>query len=109
MVKRKLRRDGPIIVLGDFNAKVGGTPVQGTVGDFGIGDRNERGTRLIEFAEKYNMVICSTLFKNHPRRLYTWKSPGDRVRNQIDCILVNNRYKKMVLNCHTYPSAGLWK
>ena len=25
--KRKLRRDGPIIVLGDFNAKVGGTPV----------------------------------------------------------------------------------
>lgn len=104
-VKKELRRDGPVIIMGDFNAKVGSSPVNNTVGAFGLGEGNERGSRLIEFAEKHDMVIGNTLFKQHPRRLFTWKSPGDRVRNQIDYIMINRRYRNAMLNCHTYPSA----
>ena len=38
------------------------------------------------------MVITNTWFKEHPRRVYTWKSPGDIVRNQIDYIAINIRF-----------------
>ena len=44
-------------------------------------------------------------FKEHPRRLYTWKSPGDRSRNQIDYISINHRFKRAVKLAKTYPGA----
>ena len=66
-----------------------------TVGPYGIGDRNERGTRWVEWCEAKGMVIVNTWFKEHPRRIYTWKSPGDRARNQIDYITINERFKEV--------------
>ena len=41
------------IIMGDFNAKVGskGHNQDRTLGNFGIGQRNERGDRLVEFTE----------------------------------------------------------
>lgn len=36
----------------------------------------------------------------------TWISPGDRDRNQVDYILVEQRYKNIVKNCHTYLRAN---
>lgn len=104
-VMRKTRSDCPVIILGDFNAKIGSGAVSESVGAFGLGIQNERGARLIEFAERKNMVLCNTLYKKHPRRLYTWKSPGDQTRNQIDYVLINQRYRNLILNCTTYPSA----
>ena len=41
-MKKKLRRDGPVIIMGDFNAKVGSAPVDNTVGAFRLGEGNER-------------------------------------------------------------------
>ena len=37
--------------------------------------------------------------------LYTWKSPGDIIPNQIDYIMINNRHKNSVMNVKTYPGA----
>ena len=91
--------------MGDLNAKVGNVAEKSAVGKYGLRERNERGTRLVEFAEKHRLVICNTHFQQHPRRLYTWRSPEDIHRNQIDYILINNRYRKLVSNCHTYPVA----
>ena len=51
------------------------------------------------------MVIMNTWFKEHPRRIYTWKSPGDRSRNQIDYISINHRFKRAVKHAKTYPGA----
>ena len=39
------------------------------MGAFRIGERNERGDRLIEFAEEYNVIIANTLFQK-PRYRY---------------------------------------
>ncbi len=104
-VLKKMRLDGPTYVIGDFNAKVGKGSTAGCIGAHGLGQRNERGDRMIEFADKNQMIVCNTFFQQHPRRLYTWKSPGDQFRNQIDYILINRRYKNAVLNCRTVPSA----
>lgn len=34
------------IIMGDFNAKIGRGRVEGLVGSYGLGERNERGDRL---------------------------------------------------------------
>ncbi|XP_072016996.1 uncharacterized protein [Amphiura filiformis] len=47
----------------------------------------------------------NTCFKHHKRNLYTWKSPGDRYRNQIDYIMMKRRWKSSVLDAKTYPGA----
>ena len=41
--------------------------------------------------------VTNTTCQQHPRRLYTWTSPGDRVRNQIDYILIGRRWRSTIL------------
>ena len=80
----QVKSDEVLVVMGDFNAKVGSTREDDIVGSYGLGTRNMRGTRLIEFCKANNLVVSNTWFKHPARRLYTWKSPGDICRNQID-------------------------
>ena len=47
----------------------------------------------------------NTFFKHHPRRLYTWTSPDGKTRNQIDYILIEQRWKTNILQCKTLPGA----
>jgi hypothetical protein len=53
------------------------------------------------------MVMCNTFFEHEHRKLYTWKSPGDIRRNQIDYIMIKHRYKNNVKNAKTYPGADI--
>ena len=103
--KSQCKSNDIVIVLGDLNAKVGQGTEGKAVGPHGIGERNERGDRWVQWCEGENMVITNTWFKEHPRRVYTWKSPGDIVRNQIDFIAINSRFKRAVKQSKTYPGA----
>ena len=80
-----------LFIIGDWNAKVGSQEIPGITGKFGLGVQNEAGQRLIEFCQEDALVIANTLFQQHKRRLYTWKSPDGRHRNQIDYILCGQR------------------
>lgn len=99
------------IVMGDINSKIGQGECLDIVGKYGLGTRNERGDRLVQFCQEGNLVVLNTFFALPPRRLYTWKSPRDRadnvVRNQIDFIMVNKRYRNSVLSAKTYPGADV--
>ena len=46
--KRQKEWKDIVIVLGDFNAKVGSEQYENAVGPYGLGEVNERGQRLIE-------------------------------------------------------------
>ena len=97
-----------LIIMGDFNAKVGKETAEEEEkikGPFGIGQRNERGAKLIEFCLENNLCITNTLSKQHPRRLYTWTSPDGNTRNQIDYILVQRRWITSILSVKTLPGA----
>ena len=61
--------------IGDWNAKVGSQETPGVTGKFGLGVQNGAGQRLIEFCQEHALVIATTLFQQHKRRLYTWTSP----------------------------------
>ena len=65
-----------LLIIGDWNAKVGSQETSGVTGKFGLRIQNEAGQRLIEFFQENALVIANTLFQQHKRRLYTWISPN---------------------------------
>ena len=52
-------------------------------------------------------MIMNTWFAAHPRHRYTWISPGDRARNQIDCIMINKRFGTCISNARAYPGTDV--
>ena len=93
------------IVMGDLNAIVGEGRYQDIVGPHGLGLRNERGEAWIEWCEQKGQVITNTWFQHHPRRRWTWKSPDQNTRNQIDFITINRRFRNSVTQAKGYPGA----
>ena len=51
------------------------------------------------------LVIANTVFQQHKRRLYTWTSPDDQQRNQIDYILCSQRWRSSIQSAKTRPGA----
>ena len=92
---RTVSRKDILVVQGDFNAKIGKDAYagwKGTVGKFGIGNTNERGLTLLEFAKRHQLTAVTTLFDHKRSRRTTWHSPDGKVHNQIDFILVSRRH-----------------
>ena len=96
-----------VTVMGDLNAKIGAGKDGEIVGAFGLGTRSERGDRLIEFCKEFNLSVSNTHFQHNPRHLYTWRSPGDVCRNQIDYIMVKQRFKNSIIDVKTFHGADI--
>ena len=71
------------IVMCDLNANVGTeqVPLREVVGRYGLGSRNERGYMWVDWCMTHAKVIMNIWFQHHKIHLYTWKSPGDCMRN----------------------------
>ena len=72
---------------------------------FGLGERNERGDQLVQFCSRNDLLIMNTIFKLHARRMYTWRSPDQTTRNQIDYIICKTRWRSSVRRVTTIPGA----
>ena len=95
-------------IVGDFNAKVGKRTNENekkAIGNFALGERNNNGEELVNFAIENKLSIMNTLFQKHPRRLFTWTSPDGNTKNQIDYVLIQQRWKSAISNVGTVPSA----
>ncbi|CAF4651495.1 unnamed protein product, partial [Rotaria magnacalcarata] len=92
-----------ILIIGDWNAKVGDTEAPGIVGKYGLGKQNEAGEKLIQLYQENSLVITNTWFQQPKRRLYTWTSPNGQHRNQIDYILCNRKWKSSITSVKTRP------
>ena len=79
------------LVMGDFNAKVGGqtNTSERATGCFGLGQRNERGDTLVEWATSKNFKIMNTQFQKKAERRWTWRSPDGHTKNEIDYIMTD--------------------
>ena len=94
--------------MGDWNAVVGEQREGQIAGSYGLGSRNDRGDKLIEFCRRKKLVITNTWFSQPKRRRYTWKQPGDIARYQIDYIMVKQRYRNGVKGSCSYPGADVY-
>ena len=102
---KQLKSTDVKIIMGDFNAKLGASRIGNIVGPHGLGEINERGERLAEWCEENNYTVTNTWYKNHSRRKWTWKSPGDRHRNLIDFILIQSRFRNAIQSAKPMPGA----
>ena len=103
--KKHCKSQEVVIIMGDLNAKVGRGRDEDTVGPHGLGIRNDRGERWIEWCKSNEQVIMNTWFELPKRRLHTWTNPAGTARNQIDYITVNSRFRNAVKRVQTYPGA----
>ena len=94
-----------LFIIGGWNAKVGSQEIPGITGKFGLGVQNVAGQRLTVLPKNNALVIANTLFQQHKRRLYTWISPNDQYRNQIDYILCGQRWRSSIQSANTRPEA----
>jgi len=63
-----------VVFAEDMNEHVGSSYVgyDGTHAGFGYGSRNADGSRILEFADGLNLVICNTLFTKPEAKLVTY-------------------------------------
>ena len=90
-----------LFIIGDWNAKVRSQETPGVTVKFDLGVWNEAGQKLIEFCQENTLVIESTLFQQHKRRLYTWTSPDGQHQNQTDYILCSQRWRSSIESAKT--------
>ena len=103
--KKQCKSQEILIIEGDFNAKVGKGRHEDIVGSYGLGERDERGDKLIEWCTENSKVVMNNWFQHHPRRLWTWKGPRGNVKNQIDYITISRRHRNAVRQAKCYPAA----
>jgi len=62
-----------VVFAGDMNGHIGSSSVgyDGTHGSFGFSSRNADGSRILEFADGLNLVICNTLLMKQEDKLVT--------------------------------------
>ena len=97
IIDRTPKRDH-LIVMGDFNSKVGGlhTTYPSAIGKHTSGNYNSRGEILAKFCTQNNLVATNTLFKK--RKHYTWTSPDGKPKNQIDFILTRPSRRQVIID-----------
>lgn len=95
------------IIVGDWNAKIGNNNIglEEVMGKYGIGDRNERGERLLEFVKDQRMYVANTRRQNSKK--WTWESPDGKTMNMIDLVLIEQKWMKFVTQCRAFPSAEI--
>ena len=93
-----------VVFAGDMNGHVGSSNAgyEGTHGGFGYGSRNADGSRILEFADGLNLVICNTLFTKQEAKLVTY-SAGP-VKSTVDYIMVRQEDKAKICNVKVITS-----
>ena len=76
------------------------------LGPFGIGDRNERGERLLEYVASRDLTIGNTWFEKAEDRYWTWESPNGETHNMIDYIICDNKRLLMDVGVITKVDVG---
>ena len=84
-----------LVVQGDWNAKIredASKNWKGTCDQYCNPETNERGLRLLEFANYNKLKVVNTFGPHKPSRRWALHSPGGESHNQIDYIMVKRRF-----------------
>ena len=88
-----------VILGGDLNGHLGisRTGIDRVHGGWGVGERNEGGERVIDFAVAFDLALINTFFEKKESRLITYRSGGRE--SQIDLLLCKRHHLIEVSNC----------
>ena len=70
-----------LLVMGDFNARVGSDHVswENIIGTHGVGNENSNGTRLLSLCAQNELCITNTFFQQADHHKTTWIHPGSKL------------------------------
>ncbi|XP_043717506.1 uncharacterized protein LOC122665422 [Telopea speciosissima] len=96
-----------IIIGGDLNGHVGKDRrgYEEVHGEYGVGERNEEGISVLDFAIAFDMCIVNTFFKKREEHLVTYKS-GQHA-SQIDFFLTRRFDRLLYKDCKVIPRESL--
>nr|CAH7736536.1 unnamed protein product [Callosobruchus chinensis] len=88
-----------VVVLGDFNSRVGKSHNTGDViGHHGEDHRNSNGTRLIDFCVENNFIVTNTFFDHKYIHKITREVTSRKEASIIDYVLISRNFRKDVLD-----------
>nr|VZI44786.1 unnamed protein product [Spirometra erinaceieuropaei] len=88
-----------LIVLGDFNARVGTdhTAWRGVLGPHGLRGPNDNGLLLLRTCAEHSLILMNTFFSLPEREKASWRHPRSRQWHLLDYVLVRRRDQRDVL------------
>ena len=72
--------DDIVLLMGDFNAKIGKGKQDEVVGPHGLGKRNDSGEPVVGFCIKHKLIVCNTWFEQRENSKHTWSAPDGRTK-----------------------------
>nr|VZI09385.1 unnamed protein product [Spirometra erinaceieuropaei] len=99
-----------LIVLGDFNARVGTdhTAWRGVLGPHGLRGSNDNGLLLLRTCAEHRLMLTNTFFCLPEREKATWRHPRSRQWHLLDYVLVRRRDQRDVLVTKAIAGADGW-
>ncbi|XP_037296657.1 uncharacterized protein LOC119189933 [Manduca sexta] len=104
---RQIPSGDRLILLGDFNARVGQDNISWPecLGNHGIGKINENGQRLLEFCALNLLCVTNTYFKGKALHKVSWKHPRSGHWHQLDLILTKRNDLRDIKHTRSFHSA----
>ena len=97
-ITNSIPRSDKIVLLGDFNSRVGSDwkTWQPAIGKFGRGNMNSNGELLLNLCTEMDLVITNTYFQVPEKWYYTWQHPRSKHLHLPDYIITRKRDLKDV-------------
>lgn len=83
----KIGTSRELIILGDFNSRVGRKKGNHVVGEFGESTENDNGKRLISVCEQNQLKILNGFFQHRDIHKFTWTQNTKNLKSIIDYVI----------------------
>ena len=96
----RVPRDDKLLILGDFNARVGNghTTYDGTLGKFGKGNNNSNDELMLQCCTQRGLSITNIFFQQPDKNFFTWRHPRSKHSHLLDYVVTRKTCMPEILS-----------